>query len=42
LMGSALQLLSGIEAVGGDREFRLKLLRTGAVFSAAAWPIRGT
>jgi hypothetical protein len=41
--GSASQLLSSIEAGGGDRGFWLKLPRTSLArsFSATAWPIRG-
>jgi hypothetical protein len=43
MRGSASQLLSSIEAGGGDRGFWLKLPRTSLArsFSAAAWPIRG-
>jgi hypothetical protein len=40
--GSASQLLSSIEAIGGDYGFWLKLPCTLlAAFTAAAWPIRG-
>ena len=41
--GSVPQLLSSIEARGGDRGFWPQLPRTSLArsFSAAAWPIRG-